>query len=77
MILEDVQRAEERGARIYAELVGFGAACDPNGIDVKRPNCGSLELAVAKAIADAGIAPEDIGLIVAHGTGVPNEDICE
>ena len=77
LILEDMARAEARGARIYAELVGFGAACDPAGIDVTKANAGSLELAVRRAVTEAGIAPEDIGLVVAHGTGVPDEDACE
>ena len=77
MIIEDAERAKQRGAKVYAEFAGFGAACDPNGIDVSKPNCGNLDIAVSKAIADAGIAPKDIDLIVTHGTGVPGEDRCE
>ena len=77
IILEDPDRAAARGARIYAELVGFGAACDPRGMDVERPTAGGLDLAVKKAITDAGIEPDQIDLIVAHGTGVPAEDKCE
>ena len=77
LILENLARATERKAKIYAELVGFGAACDPGGMDVTRPTAGSLDLAVAKAIADAKISPEQIDLVVAHGTGVAGEDTCE
>jgi len=77
VILEDMARAAGRKARIYAELAGFGAACDPGGMDVTRPTAGSLDLAVAKAIADAKISPDQIGLVVAHGTGVAGEDTCE
>ena len=77
LILEDATRAAERGARIYAELAGFGAACDPGGLTVTRPTAGGLDLAVAEAVRDAGIDPEQIDLIVAHGTGVPAEDRCE
>lgn len=77
VILEDVERAESRGARIYAEVVGFAAACDPAGIDVAKPNAGGLDLAIERAIADAGIWPDDVDVIVAHGTGVGAEDICE
>ncbi len=77
VILENADRAAARGATPYAELVGFGAACDPAGIDVAEPNAGSLDLAVAKALDDAGIGPEDVGLIVTHGTGVPGEDARE
>jgi len=74
VILEDMDRARSRGATIYAELVGFGAACDPEGIDVLRPTAGSLDLAVAKALSGAGIGAGDVGMIVAHGTGAPAED---
>ncbi|MBC8372471.1 MAG: beta-ketoacyl-[acyl-carrier-protein] synthase II, partial [Planctomycetes bacterium] len=77
LIIEDADRAKARGIHAYAEIAGFGAACDPNGINVTEPNCGSLDLAVSKAIADAGITPGDIDLIVAQGTGVPGEDRCE
>ena len=77
LILEDLDRAVARGARIYAEVAGFGAACDPAGIDVERANAGSLDLAVRRAMDDAGIAPDQVGLIVAHGMGVPAEDLCE
>ena len=41
LILEDLQRAQQRGAKIYAEIVGFGGACDPQGIDVLRPTAGN------------------------------------
>ena len=77
VILEDAQRARDRGATIHAEVAGFGSACDPAGIDVTRANAGSLDLAVRAAMADAGIGPEQVGLIVTHGTGVPHEDVCE
>ncbi|MFB3891065.1 MAG: beta-ketoacyl synthase [Phycisphaerae bacterium] len=74
VIVEDMDRAKSRGAKLYAEVVGFGGACDPGGIDVLTANAGGLDLAVAKAVADAGIEPSDVGLIVAHGTGVAQED---
>jgi len=77
IILEDLELAKARGARIYAEFVGFGAACDPDGIDVLKPTTGNLDLAVRAAMQDAGIAPEDVGIIVTQGTGVPGEDRCE
>ncbi|MCD6304079.1 MAG: beta-ketoacyl-[acyl-carrier-protein] synthase family protein, partial [Planctomycetes bacterium] len=77
VVLENMDRAVARGARIYAELAGFGSACDPAGIDVLSPNAGSLDLAVRKALDDAGTYPEDVDLIVTHGTGVPGEDACE
>jgi len=77
LILEEMSRAEARGTRIYAEVAGFGEACDPGGIDVKVPTAGSLDLAVQKALADAGVDAKDIGLVATHGTGVPAEDDLE
>ncbi len=77
LILEELTHAQARGARIYAEVVGFGGACDPAGFDVTRPTVGGLAQAVAKALADAGIAAKDVGLILAHGTAVANEDALE
>ena len=77
VILEDLQRARSRGARIYAEVIGAGAACDPGGFDIARPTAGRLDLAVKSALRDAGLAPADVDLIVAHGTGVPGEDELE
>ena len=74
LILEDMQRARDRGATIYAELAGCGAACSPKGIDVGEPNPGSLDLAVTAAVRDAGIAPDQVDLVIAHGTGVAGED---
>ncbi|MCJ7543096.1 MAG: hypothetical protein MUP47_00785, partial [Phycisphaerae bacterium] len=77
LILEEVERAKARGARIYAEVAGFGAACDGAGLDVLRPSDGGLDVAVTKALADAGLKPKDVDAIVAHGTAVPSEDRCE
>ncbi len=77
VILEDLQRATDRGAKIYAEVAGFAAACDPEGMDVTVPTVGSLELSAQRAIQSAGISPQQIDLIIAHGTGVPGEDRCE
>lgn len=77
LILEDMDRAVNRSARIHAEMAGFGSACDPNAIDVLTPTCGGLDLAIKSALRDAGITPDQVGLIVAHGTGVPGEDALE
>ena len=77
VILEELEHAKARGAKIHAEVVGFGAACDPNGVDITKPNVGSLDLAAKKAIAEAGIEPADIDIVLAHGTGVPAEDLLE
>jgi 3-oxoacyl-[acyl-carrier-protein] synthase II len=77
LILEDFDRAAARGARVHAEIAGFGSACDPAGIDIEQANAGSLDMAVRRAMDDAGITPDQVGLIVTHGTGVPGEDRCE
>jgi len=77
LIVEAMDCAKARGARMYAEVVGFASACDPGGIEVLKPNAGGLGQAVRAAMKDAAIGPEQVGLIVAHGTGVAGEDICE
>jgi 3-oxoacyl-[acyl-carrier-protein] synthase II len=74
VILEDLSRAKARGARVYAEVAGNGAACDPAGYDIMRPTAGRLDLAVRKAMDSAGISPADVDMILTHGTGVPGED---
>jgi 3-oxoacyl-[acyl-carrier-protein] synthase II len=67
VILEDAQRARARGAHAYAEVVGFASACNPAGIEVEKATAGSLNLAVSRALTDAGIAPGEVDLIVTHG----------
>lgn len=77
LIAEELSRARERGARVYAEVAGFGAACDPRGVEISRPTAGNLAAAATKAIANAGITPADIDAIFTYGTGVPGEDAAE
>lgn len=77
LILEDLERARARGARIYAEVVGFGSACDPGGMNVTERNCGMLDLAIRNALADAELTGDDVDLLGLHGTGVPAEDTAE
>jgi 3-oxoacyl-(acyl-carrier-protein) synthase len=77
VILEDAQRARARGAHAYAEVAGFASACNPAGIEVEKATAGSLNLAVSRALTDAGVGPEEVDLIVTHGTGVPGEDQAE
>ncbi len=77
LILEEMARAAGRGARVYAEIVGFGGACDPAGIEIDKPNVGAMDLAIRRALRDAEIGPEQIDGIFAHGSGVPAEDDLE
>jgi 3-oxoacyl-[acyl-carrier-protein] synthase II len=71
LVLEELEHARRRGARIYAELVGFAAAFDPGR---KGPG---LARAIRAALADAGIGPEDIDHINAHGLGSVEGDAWE
>jgi 3-oxoacyl-[acyl-carrier-protein] synthase II len=77
LVLEEAQAAVARGARIYAELVGFGAAADPAGCDPLAQHCGNLHLACRRAMDEAQITAADVDLVIAHGTGVPHEDRLE
>lgn len=77
IILEDAALASRRGARVYADFAGCAIACDPLAIDVLRPTAGALHMAVKNALAAARISPQDVDLVVAHGTGVPGEDQAE
>ena len=77
LVVEEMEHARARGARMYAEVVGFASSCDPNGIEVEKPSAGGLGQAVRAAMKDAGITSRQVGLIVTHGTAVPGEDVCE
>ena len=77
LILEDLERAVARGAKIYAEIAGAGAACDPGGMHVTEPTIGGLDRAARSALRDAKVSPDAVDLVVAHGTGVPAEDRLE
>ena len=77
IILEALEHAERRGARIYGELVGFGAAANTKSWSEPDPEGRAVAVAVGKALADADVAPEQIDLIAAYGTGIPAWDLCE
>ncbi|MFJ3045511.1 beta-ketoacyl-ACP synthase [Herbaspirillum chlorophenolicum] len=75
LVLEDLEHAQARGARIYAEIVGFGTNSD--GSHVTNPNAATMQVAIEMALEDAGLAPEAIGYINAHGTGTRQGDVAE
>lgn len=77
LVLEELEHAKKRGAKIYAELVGFGSTTDAYHITSPCPDgeCGAK--AMIRAIEDAGIKPEDIDYINAHGTSTHLNDLTE
>ena len=78
VILENLENVERRGAKIFAEVVGIGQS---NNLNPKyehlEPDGKGVEIAIKKAMADAQIGPEDLDLIIPHGTGIPSDDLAE
>lgn len=74
-ILEELEHAQARGAKIYAELVGFGTNTD--GAHVTQPTAATMEVAMRLALDDAELPPEAIGYVNAHGTATDRGDIAE
>lgn len=77
MILEEESRAKKRGARIHAELLGYGATDDGHHITAPLPDGDGAAAAMRLALADAGLPPEKIDYINAHGTGTELNDVAE
>jgi 3-oxoacyl-[acyl-carrier-protein] synthase II len=74
LMLETLEHAQARGARIYCELAGYAATCDAFHITQPDVEGRGLSLAMTGALADAGIRPEDVDYINAHGTSTPYND---
>jgi nodulation protein E len=75
LVLEEWAQAEQRGARIHAELVGFGMNID--AVDMIRPDETSAALAMQEALADGGVSAQEIDYVNAHGTGTRLNDVTE
>jgi 3-oxoacyl-[acyl-carrier-protein] synthase II len=77
LILEEYEHAKKRGAKIYAEFGGYGMTCDANHMTAPHPEGRGATAAMKLALADAGMKPEDIDYINAHGTSTPMNDPIE
>jgi 3-oxoacyl-[acyl-carrier-protein] synthase II len=74
LVLEELERAKARGARIYCELAGFGATADAFHITAPSEEAEGAQRSMRLAMADGGIGPKDVTYINAHGTSTPIND---
>ncbi len=77
LVLEEYEFALERGAKIYAEVLGYGAASEAIGMRKGDLSGGVMAGAIQAAIRSAGLAPTDIDYINAHGSSLPDYDVCD
>lgn len=75
LILEEYEHAKARGAKIYAEIAGFGTTTD--GVHITSPNRATIAGALENALADANLSADEIGYVNTHGTATVAGDICE
>ena len=77
VVLESLEHAKARGAKIYAELVGYGATCDAYHITSPIEDGSGAARAMTEAIKDAGISPDEVDYVNAHGTSTHHNDLFE
>jgi beta-ketoacyl-acyl-carrier-protein synthase II len=77
LLLEDLERARDRGARVYAEVLGYGTSNDAHHMAQPDPESVGVEEMMRAALARAGVEPERVGYINAHGTSTPQGDLAE
>jgi 3-oxoacyl-[acyl-carrier-protein] synthase II len=77
ILLEELEHAKARGAKIYGELLGYGVSSDASHVTEPDPTGQNPARAMRMALGDAGVTPEDIGYINAHGTSTPVGDVSE
>jgi 3-oxoacyl-[acyl-carrier-protein] synthase II len=77
MVLEEAETAERRGAEILGFLIGYGATADAHHMTAPEPSGDGAARAIRKALADAGVEPDDLAYVNAHGTSTPLNDRSE
>lgn len=77
LVLEPLAAATRRGARIYAEITGYGLSCDAHHMTAAHPNGDGAVRAMQKALEQSAIGPQDVSYISAHGTGTSTNDRLE
>ncbi len=77
LVLEPFERARRRGARVYAEVGGYGLSCDAHHMTAAHPQGDGAERAMRQALADSRTNPKEVSYISAHGTGTATNDRLE
>lgn len=77
LVLESLEHAQARGAKIYGEVVGYGSNCDAYHMTAPTPDGSGASKAMKLAMDEAGIQPEQVGYVNAHGTSTPANDVAE
>lgn len=77
LVLEDLEHAEQREARIYGEVIGYGMSADAYHVTQPQPDGDGMALAMEAALRDAGLAPDEVGYVNAHGTATTVGDTAE
>jgi 3-oxoacyl-[acyl-carrier-protein] synthase II len=77
LVLEQLSTATRRGARVYAEITGYGLSCDAHHMTAAHPNGDGAVRAMQQALEQSSLTPRDVSYISAHGTGTPTNDRLE